>query len=146
MHRYYNRNGKDGIDEGKFIFYVLSLRLHVPSLRPRIPHRLSLFPAGIASFNDCGPGPSHHVSHISYAGVQFLSDHLNNPQMYRDFCRAMNIDQETVEMSKRSLNPIACLFQEMSSDPDATMQRLSEALESIGQHHLYLSLLRLLNQ
>ena len=58
----------------------------------------------------------------------------------------MNIDQETVEMSKRSLNPIACLFQEMSSDPDATMQRLSEALESIGQHHLYLSLLRLLNQ
>ena len=37
MHRYYNRNGKDGIDEGKFIFYMLSLRLHVPSLHPR-PH------------------------------------------------------------------------------------------------------------
>ena len=101
--------------------------------------------AGITSFNDCGPGPSYHISHISYSGVQFLSDHLNDPKKFKDFCQAMRVDRGLVEISQRSLNPTACLLQEMHGDPEATMERLSEALESIGQGQLYSSLLQLIN-
>ncbi|XP_003391457.1 PREDICTED: uncharacterized protein LOC100633575 [Amphimedon queenslandica] len=101
--------------------------------------------AGTTSFNDSGPGPSYHISHISYSGIQLLADHLNDSKTFKDFCQAMRVDRDLIVISQRSLNPTACLLQEIQNDPEATMERLSEALESIGKGELYSSLLQLMN-
>ena len=82
---------------------------------------------------------------MSYSGIQFLSGHLNDSKTFKDFCQAMRVDRDLIEMSQRSLNPTACLLQEMRSDPEATMERLSDALENIGKGELYSSLLQLMN-
>jgi hypothetical protein len=49
----------------------------------------------------------------------------------------MNVEQEMMHRAQRSGNPTAYILQEMNNDPNATMDRLSSALNSIGKPELY---------
>lgn len=56
----------------------------------------------------------------------------------------MEVPQELAERAQRSGNPTAYLIQEMSSDRNATMNRLEIALERIEKRPVYDSLIKLL--
>ena len=53
----------------------------------------------------------------------------------------MKIDYDLIQQAQRSRNPTAWLLQEIENKPDATLNKLAQALKSIGKSHLYDSLL-----
>ena len=107
---------------------------------------LSFSPAGILCFNELGPGPLYHISCISYSGRQLLGDHLNQPkELFQRFCLAFEVPQELTQRAQRSGNPTGYLIQEMTADPNATMERLETALDRIEKKPVYDSLISLLS-
>lgn len=101
-----------------------------------LPH-----PAGLYGLTGHGLGPAHRLSHLSYAGREFLAERLNGtPQdrnLFNDFCMALGVEQHLIQVSMRSRNPTGYLIQEFSERPDATFERLQRALSDIGQRDLF---------
>ena len=97
--------------------------------------------AGPYGLNGSGVGPTHHLSHLSYEGREFLSQHLNgNPpdrNVFHSFCDALGVENRLVRVSARSRNPTAYLMQEYSARPDATFDRLEQALTQIGKRDVF---------
>ena len=94
-------------------------------------------------FNAAGPGPKNHLSSLSISARHYLARHLNDRDTYSQFCFAMGIKDELIQSTRRSGNPTAQLLQILADCPNGTMQRLQEALESMGKVELYESALQL---
>ena len=94
-------------------------------------------------FNAAGPGPKNHISSLSISARHYLASHLNDRDVYSQFCHAMGIENKLIRATRRSCNPTAQLLQILAESPSGTMQRLQEALESIGKIELYDSVLKL---
>ena len=97
--------------------------------------------AGPYGLSGCGPGPAHHLSHLSYEGREFLAENLNgNPperNVFHSFCHALGVDNRLARVSARSPNPTAYLIQEYSAKPEATFDRLEQALAQIGKRDVF---------
>lgn len=100
-----------------------------------------LHAAGPYGLSGCGPGPAHHLSHLSYEGREFLAENLNgNPperNVFHSFCHALGVDNRLARVSARSPNPTAYLIQEYSAKPEATFDRLEQALAQIGKRDVF---------
>lgn len=100
--------------------------------------------AGLFGLSAPGPGPNHHLKSLGYTGREFLSKTLNGRppqrQIFHDFCNAMGVENKLIQASSRSGNPTAYLIQQLCSHPDATFDRLENALNQIGQGALYTEL------
>lgn len=94
-------------------------------------------------FNAAGPGPKNHISSLSISAKLYLASHLNDKDIYNQFCLAMGIKDDLIQSTRRSGNPTAELLQTLADCPDGTMQRLQKALERIGKMELYDSALQL---
>ena len=57
--------------------------------------------------------------------------------MFHDFCHALGVDNKLVQASVRSRNPTGYLIQTYSARPEATFERLEQALTQIGRNDLY---------
>ena len=101
----------------------------------------SLHTAGPYGLSGCGSGPAHHLSHLSYEGREFLAENLNgNPperNVFHSFCHALGVDNRLARVSARSPNPTAYLIQEYSARPEATFDRLEQALAQIGKRDVF---------
>ena len=103
-----------------------------------IPHSLSLIPAGIYGLTGCGQGPTWHLSHLSYAGREVIARSLNGqPNVFHSFCHALGVENRLLQTASKSRNPTAYLIQEYSERPEATFDRLEQALVQIGKRDLF---------
>lgn len=97
--------------------------------------------AGPYGLKGSGPGLTHRLSHLSYECRELLAAHLNgNPperNTFRSFCRALGVEKRLLQASLRSGNPTAYLIQQYSEEPEATMQRLEQALSQIGKSNVF---------
>lgn len=102
---------------------------------------MSSRPAGLYGLMGHGPGPADSLSHLSYAGREFLAERLNGtPQdrnLFNNFCTALGVEQHLIQVSMRSRNPTGYLIQEFSERPEATFDRLQRALSDIGHDDLF---------
>ena len=96
----------------------------------------------------CGSGPASHLSHLSFAGREFLATHLNGKpperNLFNSFCYALGVDDKLLQASMRSRNPTAYLIQEYSEKPEATFDRLEQVLSTIGRRDLFEQLWQML--
>ena len=121
----------------------LSLRLSLPLSLP-LPLSLSS-PAGIYGLSGNARNNFHHLRDLSYAGREYLAEHLNGvpPErhIFHRFCDALGVERRLVQAATRSRNPTAYLIQEYAQkDEDATFQRLEVALDMVGKRDLYVGL------
>ena len=93
--------------------------------------------AGVMHSSVPGLGPRNHISSLSTSAIWYLASHLNDRDVYSQFCYAMKIKDELIHSTARTMNPTAQLLQILAESPSGTMQRLQEALESIGKIELY---------
>ena len=115
-----------------------------PSLSLPLPFSLSS-PAGIYGLSGNARNNFHHLRDLSYAGREYLAEHLNGvpPErhIFHQFCDALGVERRLVQAATRSRNPTAYLIQEYAQkDEDATFQRLEVALDMVGKRDLYVGL------
>ena len=80
----------------------------------------------------------HHLSHLNYAGREFLAVRLNgNHNLFNEFCLALGVERRLIQASMKSQNPTAYVIQEFAEKPEATFDRLEEALSNIGHHDMF---------
>ena len=87
----------------------------------------------------------HHLRDLSYAGRQYLADHLNGDpperHIFHQFCDALGVEHRLVQAATRSRNPTAYLIQQYAErDEAATFQSLEVALNKLGRRELYIEL------
>ena len=100
--------------------------------------------AGLYGLRGCGRTAAYRLGHLSYEGREFLARHFNpspNPNLFNSFCGALRVEQRLVRASLKSRNPTAYLIQEFSERPEATFDRLEQALSEIGKRDLFEDLL-----
>ena len=93
--------------------------------------------AGAFDFNSCRPGPSYHLQHMSITCRHSLADKINQSAMFPQFCRALGVDDDLRRKASRSGNPTAYLLQEYQELPEATFDRLEQALSQMGRKDLF---------
>ena len=104
-----------------------------------------LSPAGIYGLSGSARNSFHHLRDLSYAGRQYLSDHLNGDpperHIFHRFCDALGVERRLVQAATRSRNPTAYLIQQYAErEEEATFQRLEVALDTVGRRDLYIGL------
>ena len=84
----------------------------------------------------------HHLRDLSYAGRQYLADHLNQDKhTFDQFCVALGVEGRLVQAASRSRNPTAFLIQEYAERHEgATFHQLEVALDVVGKGDLYAEL------
>lgn len=97
--------------------------------------------AGVYGLSGRGSGPDYHLSNLGYSEREFLASKLNGhpPQrlVFHDFCNALGVENKLSQASARSGNPTAYLIQTYSLRPEATFQRLEQALSQMGRDDVY---------
>ena len=113
---------------------------------------LSLFPsftllplpplAGVYGLSGSARNNFQHLRDLSYAGRQFLADHLNDDRhTFHQFCDALGAEPRLIQAASRSRNPTAYFIQQYAEfDEGATFQRLESALDVVGKRDLYVDL------
>ena len=108
------------------------------------------YTAGPYGLNGHGPGPNNHLSKLSYNSKELLAAKLNgtpaNRKDFCTFCHIYGVDDSLEQASLHSRNPTAYLLQELSSKPDATFNKLRNALEKMGKGELFNDLWRHLDE
>ena len=97
----------------------------------------TLYVAGPMDFNACGPGPAYHLQHMSVTCRHSLADQINQSNTFQQFCRALGVGDELMKRASRSGNPTAYLLQEYQERPEATFDRLEQALSQMGRRDLF---------
>ena len=89
-------------------------------------------------------GQLPHLRDLSYAGREYLANHLNGQpperHIFHRFCDALGVQPRLVQAAVRSRNPTAYLIQRYAEEEEATFQRLEAALDTVGRRDLYVEL------